>query len=83
MRTEAVLERTEGISNFLQNGAARSLDLPINPEKPLKLMLFGVRQITSRIPNISVESLEEQLKLVSSCKDLGQVPILYPRHSFK
>ena len=67
MRTEAVLELTKGISSFVQNGAARSLDLPINPEKPLKLMLFGVPQITSRIPNISVESLEEQLKLVSSC----------------
>ena len=67
MRTEAVLELTKGISSFLRNGAARSLDLPINPEKPLKLMLFGAPQITSRIPNISVESLEEQLKLVSSC----------------
>ena len=41
-----VLERTKGISSFLQNGAARSLDLPINPEKSLKLMLFGVPQNT-------------------------------------
>ena len=49
MRTEAVLELTKGITSFFQNGAARSLDLPINPEKPLKLMLFGVPQITSRI----------------------------------
>ena len=41
-----VLERTKGISSSLQNGAARSLDLPINPEKSLKLMLFGVPQNT-------------------------------------
>lgn len=40
---KTVLERAKGISSFLQNGAARSLDLPINPEKPLKLMLCGVR----------------------------------------
>ena len=79
---KTVLERAKGISSFLQNGAARSLDLPINPEKPLKLMLFGVPpENTSRIPNISIESLEEQLKLVSTCKDLRQV--LYPRLSFK
>jgi len=63
---KTVLERTKGISSFLQNGAARSLDLPINSKKPLKLMLFGVPQNTSRIPNISIESLEEQLKLRSS-----------------
>lgn len=68
MRTETVLERTKGISSFLQNGAARSLDLPVNSEKPVKLMLFGVPpENTPRIPNISIESLEEQLKLVSSC----------------
>lgn len=79
---KTVLERTKGISSFLQNGADSSLDLSINPEKSFKLMLFRVpRNTFSRIPNISIESLEEQLKLVSSCKDLGQV--LYPRLSFK
>lgn len=56
-----------------------SHSLLINPRKT-KLTFFGAPQNICRIPDISIEFVGEQLKPVSSCKDLGLV--LDPSLSF-
>ena len=47
-----------------------SNSLLINPKKT-KLILFGVPQNLHRLPDISVEFMGQQLKLVASCKYVG------------
>ena len=44
--------------------------LLINPDKT-KLVLFGTRQLVSKLPDITVSFLGQQLYPVSSAKDLG------------
>ena len=44
--------------------------LLVNPEKT-KLLLFGVRQLLSKQPDVTVPFLGQELKPVSSAKDLG------------
>ena len=47
-------------------------DLLINPDKT-KLMLFGTRQLVSKLPDFTVPFLGQQLCPVSSAKDLGVI----------
>ena len=44
--------------------------LLINPDKT-KLVLFGTRQLVSKLPDVTVSFLRQQLCPVSSAKDLG------------
>ena len=46
--------------------------LLINPDKT-KLVLFGTRQLVSKLPDVNVPFLGQQLRLVSSAKHLGVI----------
>ena len=46
--------------------------LLINPDKT-KLVLFGTRQLVSKLPDVTVPFLRQQLRPVSSAKDLGVI----------
>ena len=46
--------------------------LLINPDKT-KLVLFGTRQLVSKVPDVTVPFLGQQLRPVSSAKDLGVI----------
>ena len=62
------LQKSRKISDLLLLGAANKL--LINPDKT-KLILFGTKQLLSKVLHIRVPFLGQQLIPVSSVKDLG------------